>query len=136
MLQVITRGDLLEPGPGAPLEIRAAWRRSGEIPFLWRLKYDLPPNDPRFLDLDEEVMAMDLLEHMYHQVRTRRDDPMDREMNEVVASTRSAQDALREFATNTERYDAGVRAFQARLAQPERTEIVRVVTRTPGKTSE
>lgn len=34
--------------------------------FRWRKMYDLPPTDPRFLDVEEDQVLCDLLAHAYY----------------------------------------------------------------------
>lgn len=115
MLGVLGSDSITEPGRGADLILRQLYREAMGLPYLWRAKYNLPPTDPRFLEMDEDEMARDLLLAVYHQYRTRRDDPDDPLMQQL---RRNSPDARRAILR--------LRAEEARLRRQ-----VETVTRPP-----
>lgn len=60
-----------EPGPGDHPWLLEAWADAMSPRTAWRLNYQLPPNDPRVLEADEETVLRDLTLIRYHRHRAR-----------------------------------------------------------------
>lgn len=132
MLRVLNGGDYGQPGRAAPPHLRTLWRRSGEIDFMWRTRYNLAPLDPRYLDMTEEGMAEDLLMHLYAAARGRIADPTDPVGQELNARSSSAQHFLRELKAQRATYDAMAARWMNRHKAVAPRTVIRVITGLPG----
>ena len=59
----------MQPSEDDHPRIRELWAGSAAPLTWWRMKYNLPPNDPRVLDVDENVVLDDLLVTSFNELR-------------------------------------------------------------------
>lgn len=57
------------PDEDAHPRLRALWDESSSAHMVWRMRYNLPPNDPRVLDITDEEMFDDLMRLAYYDLR-------------------------------------------------------------------
>ena len=91
-----------------------AWRDANDHRTAWRLRYNLPANDPRVLDATDDEIVHDLLVQRYYAHLARREDP--EEAGEAAASDEDVRRAM-----------LGVKSTQA-----EQDTIRRVLERESG----
>lgn len=60
---------VMQPDEGDHPHLHELWRAAASPRTVWRLRYNLPPNDPRFLDMTDAEIVDDLLLRMYHDLR-------------------------------------------------------------------
>jgi hypothetical protein len=109
MLRVLGSDSVAEPGRAAAPILRSLYRQAGEVPYLWRARYNLAPTDPRYLEMTEEDMAADLLLAVYHQHRIRKDDPDDPVAQRWRAASTEARRAILRVKAEAERFTAQLR---------------------------
>lgn len=81
-----------------------AWRTAHSLGATWRLRYNVPPNDPRFLDLEEEELLDDLLVLHF----------LDAEVRRAVSPGRAAAADLAGDEEDQQRLQASGAAFLGR----------------------
>jgi len=59
----------MQPSEDDHPRIRELWAESAAPLTWWRMKYNLPPNDPRVLDVDENMVLDDLLLTSFNELR-------------------------------------------------------------------
>lgn len=95
------------------------------------MAYQLPPNDPRFLEMTDDEMAHDLLVLQYRQLRWDIDSGTERG-GDAVRQTTEARSAMLRLATalRAPAFLDQVRTWEQRRASQPRRTVVKVVTTT------
>lgn len=109
--------------------IVAEAREQGEDIFTaWRLAYQLPPNDPRFLDITEDEIVTDLLVRRHHfDTLHRIHNPREADMEEA-RNNPAALEMLRKLTAAVASDPGLVRAWRATGVLPPEAPARRPVT--------
>ena len=95
VLRVLT-AQLGGPGPKPHSAVQAAFDASRDWFTQWRLRYNLPPNDPRYLEITEAEVLQDMLTIHFHRKW------MTRELDGIS----EALEDLEDLALDQDRVDA------------------------------
>jgi hypothetical protein len=134
MLRVLNGDSVEEPGRGAPPILRLLYREAGEVPYVWRSRYNIPPNDPRFLELDEDEMIRDLVLAVYAQHRARKDDPNDPIAAAWERNSDSARRAILRLRKEADRFTRQVQhVVNPKKRQSTKVTLVKVITEIPER---
>jgi hypothetical protein len=57
------------PDEDAHPRLRELWDESSSALMVWRMRYNLPPNDPRVVDITDDELFEDLLRLAYYDLR-------------------------------------------------------------------
>lgn len=69
VLAALRAHELRKPGEDSDRKLHDLYRDAASVAVTWRVLYNLPPTDPRFLAMTADDMADDLLQRRYHDLR-------------------------------------------------------------------
>lgn len=131
---------MVEPGKDAHPRLRELWDAVVSPRVVWRLHYNMPPNDPRVQDISEEEILDDLMILSYRVLR----EELERKPALTQASSEDRVDAWRKAQDAAEKGDDEVhnehvarmkRALRGKGAMTEATTAPPVKAPAPTKGS-
>lgn len=115
----------MQPDEDAHPRLRELWQDSASATTVWRLRYNMPPTDPRVLTATETDIVEDLLTLGYHDLRLH----IARNPAAAVTSSREAQKDYAEAAEHAKRSGSYARDIAAlkKLEAKSRGEVPKPV---------
>lgn len=83
----------MQPSEGDHPRLHELWREAASVRTVWRLRYNLPPNDPRALEITDAEVVDDLLLRLYHDLHVQ----IAHQPSLGVATNRDEQQRLRDI---------------------------------------
>lgn len=110
----------MQPSEGDHSRLHELWREAASVRTVWRLRYNLPPNDPRVLEITDAEVVDDLLLRLYHDLHVQ----IAHEPSLGVVTNRDEQQRLLDIAKHereTGNLAAQVAAYKRAMSGAPRT---------------